>query len=437
MNCEQEECEKCGARINHLHQHSQLCTTTIAIHHRRCWPSQQQQTHQQQISKISSDTLQPLINPPASTPISISADHSKLDMKVKHLHHYQKSSTLSYSYSWLILMIVATMMLVIGTIFIVLDSRRSSVANGSESQVSFVVSDEMLRGRNTLSNMLNNEKFTLYMITYDRDELMLKLVQHYSKSNLVDKIVISWNNIDRKPPSPDVFNSEKPVYIIEETEDSLNNRYRPHPDIITTRAIFNVDDDIQVSLEDLELGFRAWQQHPDQLVGYLARTHGLKATSPYECDSNNDGIKYYYGSGCYQYSWTKYLPWVKSHRRSYSFVLNSACFFHNKYLSMYTNQIDKRLLHLVNHKRNCEDLVFPAMVTNHTLLPSVYVSVGKNNVIHLQDQNTFGKHKGLNQMYDHYKKRTKCLNELEKIYGYLPFLYNPLKLTRVVSDDVD
>ena len=56
-------------------------------------------------------------------------------------------------------------------------------------------------------------KFTVYVITYDRDKMLHIVVNHYGKSQLVDRIVISWNNIGRKPPTADSFDVDCPVHV--------------------------------------------------------------------------------------------------------------------------------------------------------------------------------------------------------------------------------
>ena len=56
-------------------------------------------------------------------------------------------------------------------------------------------------------------KFTVYVITYDRDKMLRSVVNHYGKSQLVDRIVISWNNIGRKPPKAESFDVPCPLHV--------------------------------------------------------------------------------------------------------------------------------------------------------------------------------------------------------------------------------
>lgn len=62
-------------------------------------------------------------------------------------------------------------------------------------------------------------------------------------------------------------------------EDSLNNRFKPLPDV-RTDAIFSVDDDLLVPCETLEFAFELWTSAPDQLVGFVPRMHWRKKVRP-------------------------------------------------------------------------------------------------------------------------------------------------------------
>ena len=107
----------------------------------------------------------------------------------------------------------------------------------------------------------DNAKFTVYMNTFDRDSLLKRCIEHYGRiPHLIDKIIVSWNNINRDPPKPSQFNIPIELIFIKEKIDTLNNRFRPHHDLITTDAILNVDDDIIISYEDIEFAFSIWSR---------------------------------------------------------------------------------------------------------------------------------------------------------------------------------
>ncbi|KAJ4910498.1 Glycosyltransferase family protein 64 protein C5 [Raphanus sativus] len=103
-------------------------------------------------------------------------------------------------------------------------------------------------------------KFTLATMTYDSRLWNLKMyVKHYSRCPSVKEILVIWN----KGPPPELtdLNSAVPVRIRVEKLNSLNNRYNIDP-LIKTRAILELDDDIIMSCDTIEKGFRVWREHP-------------------------------------------------------------------------------------------------------------------------------------------------------------------------------
>ncbi|KAF3958277.1 hypothetical protein CMV_016799 [Castanea mollissima] len=112
-------------------------------------------------------------------------------------------------------------------------------------------------------------QFTLLTMTYDARLWNLKMyVKHYSRCSSVREIVVVWNK--GVPPELSDLDSAVPVRIRVEKENSLNNRFKIDPKI-KTRAVLELDDDIMMTCDDIERGFRVWRQHPDRIVGFYPR----------------------------------------------------------------------------------------------------------------------------------------------------------------------
>ncbi|KAL6980266.1 Glucosamine inositolphosphorylceramide transferase 1 [Sarracenia purpurea var. burkii] len=112
-------------------------------------------------------------------------------------------------------------------------------------------------------------QFTLLTMTYDARLWNLKMyVKHYSRCSSVREIVVVWNKGNR--PELSEFDSLVPVRIREEEKNSLNNRFKVDP-MIKTRAVLELDDDIMMTCDDIERGFRVWREHPDRIVGFYPR----------------------------------------------------------------------------------------------------------------------------------------------------------------------
>ncbi|GAB4815340.1 hypothetical protein N2152v2_002386 [Parachlorella kessleri] len=112
-------------------------------------------------------------------------------------------------------------------------------------------------------------KFTLMVMSYDKRLDSLKYyVQHYSQCPSVGEVLVVWNK--GVPPVPQELGSHVPVRVRVEKENSMNNRYKPDPEI-RFRAVLSLDDDIMMPCSDVELGFATWRQHPDKIVGFYPR----------------------------------------------------------------------------------------------------------------------------------------------------------------------
>ncbi|PUZ37569.1 hypothetical protein GQ55_9G130100 [Panicum hallii var. hallii] len=112
-------------------------------------------------------------------------------------------------------------------------------------------------------------QFTLLTMTYDARLWNLKMfVEHYSKCASVREIVVVWNK--GRPPSLGELKSMVPVRIRIENKNTLNNRFNIDKEI-KTKGVMELDDDIMMTCDDLERGFKVWREHPDRIVGYYPR----------------------------------------------------------------------------------------------------------------------------------------------------------------------
>ncbi|KAK6136124.1 hypothetical protein DH2020_030140 [Rehmannia glutinosa] len=112
-------------------------------------------------------------------------------------------------------------------------------------------------------------QFTLLTMTHDARLWNLNMyVKHYSRCSSVHEIVVVWNK--GVPPKSSDFDSAVPVRVRVEDQNSLNNRFKVDP-LIKTRAVLELDDDIMMTCDDVERGFRLWREHPDRIVGFYPR----------------------------------------------------------------------------------------------------------------------------------------------------------------------
>ena len=86
---------------------------------------------------------------------------------------------------------------------------------------------------------IESEKFTVIIPTYKRVELLKRVLENYcTLTSHVDSIIVVWNNIQE--PIPDIlkyFSCSVSLHLKQETTNSLNNRFKPFPEIRTEGMI--------------------------------------------------------------------------------------------------------------------------------------------------------------------------------------------------------
>lgn len=232
-------------------------------------------------------------------------------------------------------------------------------------------------------------EFTLLTMTYDARLWNLKMyIRHYSRCSSVKEIVVIWNK--GVPPVPNDFDSAVPVRIRVEPNNSLNNRFKKDP-LIKTRAVLELDDDIMMTCDDVERGFRVWREHPDRIVGFYPR---LAGGSP---------LKY------------RTEKYARSHN-GYNMILTGAAFLDvNLSFPLYWGANAESGRSLVDTYFNCEDVLMNYLYANATSWRTVeYVKPAWAIDTSKFSGAAISKNTNL-----HYRKRTDCLIKFGNIYGSL------------------
>lgn len=232
-------------------------------------------------------------------------------------------------------------------------------------------------------------QFTLLTMTYDARLWNLKMyVKHYSRCSSVREIVVVWNKGIR--PNLSEFDSAVPVRIRVEKENSLNNRFKLDS-LIKTRAVLELDDDIMMTCDDVERGFRAWREHPDRIVGFYPRLI--------------DGNPLKYRAEKYARS-----------SKGYNMILTGAAFIDSEVaFKRYWSEEAKEGRDLVDKFFNCEDV----------LLNFLYANASSSRTVEYVrpawaiDTSKFSGAAISRNTKKHYKVRSRCLQKFSEIYGTL------------------
>nr|GMC47673.1 glycosyltransferase family protein 64 protein C5-like [Ipomoea batatas] len=230
-------------------------------------------------------------------------------------------------------------------------------------------------------------QFTLLTMTYDARMWNLKMyIKHYSRCSSVREIVVVWNK--GTPPELSEFDSAVPVRIRVEEKNSLNNRFKVDP-LIKTRGVLELDDDIMMTCDDVERGFKVWREHPDRIVGFYPRL------------ANGAPLKYR----------------AENHAREhngYNVILTGAAFVDSHLaFERYWSEGAKPGREAVDKLFNCEDVLLNYLYANASssttveyVKPAWAVDTSKLSGVAIS-RNTQA----------HYGVRSNCLQKFSEIYG--------------------
>ncbi|XP_066209428.1 exostosin-like 2 [Saccopteryx leptura] len=255
------------------------------------------------------------------------------------------------------------------------------------------------------------DSFTLVMQTYNRTDLLLRLLNHYQAVPHLHRVIVVWNNVGERTPE-ELWDSlgphPVPVVFKRQATNRMRNRLQAFPELETS-AVLMVDDDVLISAQDLVFAFSVWQQFPDQIVGFVPRKHVSTA------------------SGVYSYGGFELPSPGSGDGDQYSMVLIGASFFSSKYLDLFQRQ--PAAVHaLIDETQNCDDIAMNFLVARHTGKASG-LFVKPVNMGSLEKESSGG-HAGLWHRAEHFLQRSHCVNKLARLYDGMPLQYSNLMVSQ-------
>lgn len=260
-------------------------------------------------------------------------------------------------------------------------------------------------GGSSLSSASLQEGFTAVILTYDRVPMLFQVITSIAAAPSLHKILIIWNNLNKAPPPTDEWPKiSKPIQVILSQQNKLSNRFLPYPEI-ETAAVFALDDDItMLTTDELEFGFKAWQEFPSRLVGFPGRVHWLDR-----------------GKWQYESNWLNNI----------SLILTGAAFYHKYYHNLYTHEMSPEVRDWVDAHMNCEDIAMNFLVAQHTGLPPLKVSPRKK----FKCASCVSEESLWNDP-SHYQERNECINIFARLFrGGMPLKTVKFRLDPVLYGD--
>lgn len=250
-----------------------------------------------------------------------------------------------------------------------------------------------------LGGNVPREQFTVVMLTYEREEVLMNSLERLNGLPYLNKVVVVWNS--PKLPSDDLLWPDigVPIVVVRTEKNSLNNRFLPW-DEIETEAILSIDDDAHLRHDEIMFGFRVWREARDRVVGFPGRYHAWDI--PHQ-------------------SWL----YNSNYSCELSMVLTGAAFFHKYYAYLYSYVMPQAIRDMVDEYINCEDIAMNFLVSHITRKPPIKVT----------SRWTFrcpGCPQALSHDDSHFHERHKCINFFVKVYGYMPLLYTQFRVDSVL-----
>ncbi|XP_017277881.1 exostosin-like 2 [Kryptolebias marmoratus] len=262
------------------------------------------------------------------------------------------------------------------------------------------------------------DKFTIVIQTYNRTDILLKLLNHYQAAPHLQQIIIVWNNVREQTPVK-MWDSlgPHPVQVVfkEQTSNQMRNRLQAFPEI-STDAVLMLDDDTLVSVPDITFAFSVWKQFQDQIVGFVPRKH---VSTP---------------GGVYSYGSFELQNPEMAGGDVYSMVLIGAAFFHRHYLQLFQDQ-PQAVHSLVDETQNCDDIAVNFAVAlylrKHSSTDSRAAGIFVKPVdLRSLEKDASSGYQGMWHRPEHLLQRSYCLNRLTQIYGSMPLRYSNLMISQ-------
>ncbi|GJD12780.1 Exostosin-like 2 [Galdieria sulphuraria] len=231
------------------------------------------------------------------------------------------------------------------------------------------------------------DRFTVLLSTFNREQLVQRLVRHYQENPRVHRIFVLWHN-PLKQPSEELLTAldENKTSIVAMPFDSLNNRFLPLEGI-ETKAVLICDDDMFIDHEDILYAFQIWNDSSESLTGFFPRAHRNIRENEYE--------------------YVTHIP-TDSTQNKYSIMLTKIEFMKSEYLFWYYCAFDRRVLQWIRDNKNCEDIAMQMMVSGLTGAPPIHVEA-KHIIGDYGQQAPVGEQEPISFKPNHYTLRGECI----------------------------
>ncbi|XP_012939583.2 exostosin-1a [Aplysia californica] len=235
---------------------------------------------------------------------------------------------------------------------------------------------------------------------------LFRVLHTVAKSKFCHKVVVLWH-CDVPPPPSHRWPADLGVPVRVKVRDikSVNARFFPYAEI-ETDAVFNLDEDVILTTDEVDFAFGVWLEFPERLVGYPSRSHYWEEAL---------------GKWRYSSRWTN----------DYSMVLTSAAFYHRYYNYLYTHYLSPLLLAKVEECNNCEDILMNFLIADTIKQAPIKLTQRKQH----KETAASGSQRTVLSEQQHFQQRQECMDEFVEHFGYMPLLHSVVRLDTMLFKD--
>ncbi|KAK6167913.1 hypothetical protein SNE40_021838 [Patella caerulea] len=240
---------------------------------------------------------------------------------------------------------------------------------------------------------------------------LFRTLRNVAKSQNVVKIIVLWH-CDIPPPPSHKWPGDLGVPVLVKTRNikTISARFYPFKEI-ETDAIWSLEEDSLLTTDEIDFAFSVWQEFPERIVGYPARSHYW------------DEIKQ---------RWSYTSKWSNE----YSMVLTGAAVYHRYYNFLYTHQLPPEVIDTVDQSNNCHDILFNFLVSHVTKLAPIKVTQRKVYQESALTNVNLNASKPLSWLQQHhFTQREQCMNTFTQHFGTMPLIRSKTRMDPLLFKD--
>ncbi|CAD5118538.1 DgyrCDS7228 [Dimorphilus gyrociliatus] len=234
---------------------------------------------------------------------------------------------------------------------------------------------------------------------------LIRLIKRLSKSTHLTKILLLWNKSTAPFRLRRNFANVK-ANIILKVINHVNERFYPHEEI-DTDAVLSLDEDALLITDEIDFAFSVWQEFPDRIVGYPARSH-------------------------YWHEAREQWMYSSAQKHHFSMVLTYASFYHKYYNYLYTHSLHTPLFNIVSTAPHCTHILMNFLVSHVTKRPPIKVLQRKISTANERMQPS---ESWMMERSADFVDSQSCMLNITKIFGYMPLKNSQVRIDPLLYKD--